>query len=48
MGKPLISFAQIIEQDPYFLDIDERPDWQAQFGNTNPLKLEMDLGWVTF
>ena len=48
MGKPLISFAQIIEQDPYFLDIDERPDWQAQFGNTNPLKLEIGFGMGNF
>ena len=48
MGKPLISFAQIIEQDPYFLDIDERPDWHAQFGNTNPLKLEIGFGMGNF
>ena len=48
MGKPLISFAQIIEQDPYFLNIDERPDWQAQFGNTNPLKLEIGFGMGNF
>ena len=48
MGKPLISFAQIIEQDPYFLDIDEIPDWQAQFGNTNPLKLEIGFGMGNF
>ena len=48
MGKPLISFAQIIEQDPYFLDIDERPDWQTQFGNTNPLKLEIGFGMGNF
>lgn len=48
MGKPLISFAQIIEQDPYFLDIDERPDWQVQFGNTNPLKLEIGFGMGNF
>ena len=48
MGKPLISFAQIIEQDPYFLDIEERPDWQAQFGNTNSLKLEIGFGMGNF
>ena len=23
MGKPLISFAQIAEHDPFFLDVDE-------------------------
>ena len=48
MGKPLISFAQIIEQDPYFLDIDERPDWHAHFRNTNPLKLEIGFGMGNF
>ena len=48
MGKPLISFAKIAEQDPYFLDIDERPDWQAQFGNTHPLKLEIGFGKGNF
>ncbi|MDC1152890.1 tRNA (guanosine(46)-N7)-methyltransferase TrmB [Nitrospinaceae bacterium] len=48
MGKPLISFAQIIEQDPYFLDIDKKPDWQVQFGNTNPLKLEIGFGMGNF
>lgn len=48
MAKPLISFAQIAEHDPYFLDIDERPDWQTQFGNTNPLKLEIGFGMGNF
>ena len=41
MGKPLISLAQIAEEDPYYLDIDEKPDWQSQFKNSNPLKLEI-------
>ena len=30
------------------MDIDERPDWQAQFGNTNPLKLEIGFGMGNF
>ena len=48
MGKPLISFAQIAEHDPFFLDVDERPDWQIQFGNLNPLKLEIGFGMGNF
>ena len=37
----LISFAKIEEEDSYFLDIEEWPNWQAQFGNCQPLKLEI-------
>ena len=48
MGKPLISFTEIAEEDPYFLDIDKRPDWQFQFGNTNPIKLEIGFGMGNF
>ena len=48
MGKPLISFAHIAEHDPFFLDIDERPDWQTLFGNLNPLKLEIGFGMGNF
>ena len=48
MGKPLISFAQISEHDPFFLDLDERPDWQTLFGNSNPLKLEIGFGMGSF
>jgi len=48
MAKPLISFAEIVEEDPYFLDVDQRPDWQFQFGNTNPIKLEIGFGMGNF
>ena len=48
MGKPLISFAQIAEHDPFFLDVDERPDWPTLFGNSNPLKLEIGFGMGNF
>ncbi len=48
MAKPLISFAQIAEEDPYFLDIDTKPDWQSQFGNSHPLKLEVGFGMGNF
>jgi len=46
--KPLISFAKIAEEDSYFLDTDERPDWQTQFGNDRPLKLEIGFGMGNF
>ena len=48
MGKPLISLAQIAEEDPYYLDIDEKPDWQSKFENSNPLKLEIGFGMGNF
>jgi len=48
MGKPLISFAHIAEHDPFFLDVDERPDWHILFGNLNPLKLEIGFGMGNF
>ena len=48
MAKPLISFAEIVEEDPYFLDIDKRPVWQSLFGNTNPIKLEIGFGMGNF
>lgn len=44
----LISFAQIEQEDRYFLDVDEAPDWQAQFGNSQPLKLEIGFGMGSF
>ncbi|MEC8957184.1 MAG: tRNA (guanosine(46)-N7)-methyltransferase TrmB [Nitrospinota bacterium] len=48
MTKPLISFSEIVEEDPYFLDVDKRPNWQSQFGNTNPIKLEIGFGMGNF
>ena len=48
MGKPLITLAQIAEEDPYYLDIDEKPDWQGQFENSNLLKLEIGFGMGNF
>jgi len=48
MAKPLISFAEIAEEDPYFLDLDNRPDWQSKFGNTSPIKLEIGFGMGNF
>jgi tRNA (guanine-N7-)-methyltransferase len=43
----LISFAEI-EEDPYFLDVEKWPDWQTQFGNDFPLKLEVGFGMGSF
>ena len=47
-AKPHISFSKIAEEDLNFLDIDEWPDWQAQFGNHQPLKLEIGFGMGNF
>ena len=44
----LISFAKIEEEDPFFLDIDKWPDWEVQFGNNHPLKLEIGFGMGSF
>jgi len=35
-------------EDPYFLDVKEHPDWQIQFGNSYPLKLEIGFGMGDF
>lgn len=43
-SKPLISFAEVAEESPFFLDIDSRPDWSAEFANGNPVKLEVGFG----
>ncbi len=45
-AKP--SSAKIKEGDPWFLDVDERPDWQTQFGNRQPIKLEIGFGMGDF
>lgn len=41
------SKAFVVE-DPFFLDIKEDPDWQVQFGNSHPLKLEIGFGMGDF
>ena len=38
------SSTHFVVEDPCFLDIKENPDWQSQFGNTHPLKLEIGFG----
>jgi len=43
-SKSPISFDEVAEESPYFLDPDERPDWPALFGNSHPLKLEIGFG----
>ena len=42
------SSAKFAEDDPCFLDVEERPDWQRQFGNCQPLKLEIGFGMGDF
>ncbi|PIQ95475.1 MAG: tRNA (guanosine(46)-N7)-methyltransferase TrmB [Nitrospinae bacterium CG11_big_fil_rev_8_21_14_0_20_56_8] len=46
--KNLISFDAIVENEPFFLDLDEHPDWSAVFGNRNPIKLEVGFGGGSF
>ncbi|MGV7220076.1 MAG: tRNA (guanosine(46)-N7)-methyltransferase TrmB [Nitrospinales bacterium] len=47
-AKPLISFDEISEDHPFFLDIDESPDWASTFENDSPLKLEIGFGTGNF
>jgi tRNA (guanine-N7-)-methyltransferase len=43
-SKPLISFDEIAQESPFFLDTENRPDWSAVFENENPLHLEVGFG----
>ena len=47
-AKPLISFDEISAGHPFFLDVDERPDWPSLFQNESPLKLEIGFGTGNF
>ena len=42
------SSAAFTVEDPYFVDVDERPVWQDQFGNSQPIKLEIGFGMGDF
>ncbi len=42
------SSSAFTVEDPNFLDIKENPDWQSQFGNSYPLKLEIGFGMGDF
>ena len=42
------SSAPFSLKDPCFLDVDEHPDWQGQFGNSQPIKLEIGFGMGDF
>ena len=42
------SSAAFIVEDPYFLDVEEHPDWKNQFGNSHPVKLEIGFGLGDF
>jgi tRNA (guanine-N7-)-methyltransferase len=42
------SSAAFAVEDPYFFDIEEHPDWQNQFGNSHPIKLEIGFGMGDF
>ena len=43
-SKPLISFDEIAEDSPFFLDTEALPDWSAVFENENPLQLDVGFG----
>ena len=42
------SSAKFVVEDSCFLDVEERPDWQSQFGNNHRLKLEIGFGMGDF
>ncbi len=42
------SSTPFVVEDPCFLDIKGNPNWQTQFGNTHPLKLEIGFGMGDF
>ena len=42
------SSAKFAAEDPCFLDVDEYPEWQSQFGNSQPIKLEIGFGMGDF
>lgn len=42
------SSTTFVVEDPCFLDVKEIPDWQSQFGNNHPLKLEIGFGMGDF
>lgn len=43
-SKPLISFDEIAEDSPFFLDTEILPDWASVFENENPLVLDIGFG----
>ena len=42
------SSSKLVVEDPCFLDINEHPDWQSHFGNSQPIKLEIGFGMGDF
>ncbi len=43
-SKPLISFDEIAEDSPFFMDTESLPDWGDVFENENPMQLEIGFG----
>ena len=33
--------SQFVEEDPFFLDVNERPNWQDEFKNSKSINLEV-------
>ena len=42
------SSTHFVADHPLFLDVKENPDWKSQYGNSNPLKLEIGFGMGDF
>ena len=42
------SSTKFVVEDPCFLDVNEHPDWQGQFGNSQSIKLEIGFGMGDF
>lgn len=47
-SKPLLKFETIADENPYFLDPEEYPDWPQQFGDDHPVVLEIGFGTGSF
>ncbi|GJL80065.1 MAG: tRNA (guanine-N(7)-)-methyltransferase [Nitrospinaceae bacterium] len=43
-SKPLISFDEIAQESPFFLDTEDHLNWKTVFENDNPLNLEVGFG----
>ena len=37
-----------VSEDPFFLDVNERPNWQGEFSNSQSIKLEVGFGMGDF
>ena len=40
--------SEFVEEDPFFLDVNERPNWQDEFKNSKSINLEVGFGMGDF